>query len=210
MEFLTLKTAFLFSVSSVKRLSEICAFSVHPACLRLGEGGSSISLLPNPSFLPKVLPCSFVSRTLVIEPFHPPPHSSTEASRLHLICPVGALRRYISRTQQIRHQLFVCYGYSVQGQAVSKQRLAKWVVRLIELAYHSAGMPPPTGVVAHSTRGVPAVWALFKGASLEDVCARSSCLVIICDICQILSSGCCYNSLIYCPSNSRADVICLM
>lgn len=175
MESLTLKTAFLLSVSSVKRVSEIHALSVHPACLRLGEGGSSISLLPNPSFLPKVLPRSYVARPLVLEPFHPPPHNSAESARLHLICPVRALRRYISCTQQIRHtdQLFICYGDSVQGQAVSKQRLAKWVVRLIELAYHSAGMPPPQGVVAHSTRGMAASWALFKGASLEDVCAAA-------------------------------------
>ncbi len=61
----------------------------------------------------------------------------------------------------------------MQGQAVSKQRLAKWVVRLIELAYHSAGMTPPQGVVAHSTRGVDTSWALFRGASLEDVCAAA-------------------------------------
>ncbi len=175
MEFLTLKTAFLLAVSSVKRVSEIHAFSVHPACLRLGEEGSSITLLPNPSFLPKVLPRSFVSRPLVLEPFHPPPHNSAESARLHLICPVRALRRCISCTQQIRRsdQLFVCYGDSVQGQAVSKQRLAKWVVRLIELAYHSAGMTPPQGVVAHSTRGVATSWALFRGASLEDVCAAA-------------------------------------
>ncbi len=81
MEFLTLKTAFLLAVSSVKRVSEIHAFSVHPACLRLGEEGSSISLLPNPSFLPKVLPRSFVSRPLVLEPFHPPPHNFTGISK---------------------------------------------------------------------------------------------------------------------------------
>lgn len=175
MEFLTLKTAFLLSVSSAKRVSEIHAFSVHPACLRSGEEGSPMSPLPNPSFLPKVLPRSFVSRLLVLEPFHPPPHNSVESARLHLICPVRALRRYISCTQLIRHtdQLFVCYGDSVQGQAVSKQRLSKWVDRLIELAYHSAGMPPPQGVVAHSTRGVAVSWALFRGASLEDVCAAA-------------------------------------
>ncbi len=61
----------------------------------------------------------------------------------------------------------------MQGEAVSKQRLANWVVRLIELAYHSAGMTPPQGVVAHSTRGVSASWALFIGASREDVCAAA-------------------------------------
>ncbi len=115
MEFLILKTAFLLAVSSVKRVSEMHAFSVLPACLRLGEEGSSISLLPNPSFLPKVLPRSFVSRLLVLNPFHPPPHNSAESARLHLICPVRALRRYFSCTQQIMHsnQLFVCYGDSV-------------------------------------------------------------------------------------------------
>lgn len=151
-EFPTLKTAFILSVSSVKMVSEIHSFSVHPARLRLGEEGPSFSLLPNPSFLPKVLPHS---RPLVQEPFHPPPHNSVESARLHLICPVRALRRYISYTQELRHtdQLFVSYGRlcarpcSVQAEAGKKSRL-------IELAYHSAGMPPPNGVVPHSTRGV--------------------------------------------------------
>lgn len=175
LELLTLKTAFLLSIASIRRISELHALSVHPACLRLGEEDSSISLLPNPSFLPKVLPRSYVSRPLVLEPFHPPPHDSAEAARLHLICPVRALRRYITCTQQIRqtNQLFVCFGDSVRGQAVSKQRLARWVVRLIELAYHSMGRPPPKGVVAHSTRGMGASWALFKGASLEEVCVAA-------------------------------------
>ncbi len=87
-------------------------------CLRLGEEGPFISLLPNPSFLPKVLLRSFVSRPLVLKHFHPPPHNSAESARLHLICPVRALRRYISCTQQIRHsnQLFICYGDSVQAK----------------------------------------------------------------------------------------------
>ncbi len=36
------------------------------------------------------------------------------------------------------------------------------------------GIPHPTGVVAHSTRGVFASWALFEDASLEDVCAAAA------------------------------------
>ena len=61
----------------------------------------------------------------------------------------------------------------MQGQAVSKQRLVHWVVKAIELAYSSAGLAPPTGVVAHTTRGMAASWALFRGASLEEVCAAA-------------------------------------
>ena len=174
-ELLSLKTVFLLAIASAKRVSELRALSVHPACLRLGGEGSAISLLPNPAFLPKVLPRSFVARPLVLDPFLPPPHESPEAARLHLVCPVRALRSYIARTSSIRQtdQLFVCFGESVRGQAVSKQRLARWVVRAIELAYSSAGLAPPTGVVAHSTRGMAASWALFRGASLEEVCAAA-------------------------------------
>lgn len=175
LELLSLKTAFLLAMSSAKRVSELHALSVHPSCLRLGEDGSAVSLLPNPAFLPKVLPRSFVVRPLVLEPFHPPPHDSAEAARLHLLCPVRSLRAYIARTAPLRQtdQLFVCYGGAKQGHALSKQRLARWVVQAIALAYDAAGLPPPRRVVAHSTRGMATSWALFKGAPLEDVCAAA-------------------------------------
>ena len=172
LELLSLKVVFILPIASVKRGSELCALSVHPACLRLGGEGSAISLLRNLAFLLKVLPRSFVARPLVLDPFHPPPHESLEVSRLHLVCPVRALRGYIARTSSVRQsdQLCACFGGSVRGQAVSKQWLARWVVRAIELAYSSA---PPAGVVAHSTRGIVASWALFRGASLEEVCAAA-------------------------------------
>lgn len=72
-------------------------------------------------FMPKVLPCSFVSRPLVLEHFYPPLCDSAEAARLHLICRVRATTQQVGQTDQ----LFVCFGDSVQGQAVSKQHLAK-------------------------------------------------------------------------------------
>ncbi|KAI7798570.1 hypothetical protein IRJ41_007405 [Triplophysa rosa] len=152
-----------------ERVSELHALSVHPACQRLGDEGSSNSLLPIPHSCPvrRVLPRSNVSRPLVLESFYPPPHTSAEAARMHLLCPVRALRRYINCTKQIRrtNQLYVCFGDLVRGQPVSRQRLAKWMVRLTELAYHSMGMPPPEGVGAHSTRGMAASWELIRGAS---------------------------------------------
>ena len=174
-ELLSLKMVFLLAIASAKRVSELRALSVHPACMRLGGEGSAISLLPNPAFLPKVLSRFFVARPLVLDPFHPLPHESPEVARLHLVCLVWALRSYIACTSSSRQtdQLFVCFGEPVRDQAVSKQRLARWVVRAIELAYSSAALAPPTGVVAHSTRGMPASWALFRGASLEEVCAAT-------------------------------------
>ena len=64
LELLSLKTFFLLALASAKWVSELYALSVHPSCLRLGEEGSAVSLLPNPAFLPKVLPCSFVLKAL--------------------------------------------------------------------------------------------------------------------------------------------------
>ncbi|KAL0181255.1 hypothetical protein M9458_023661, partial [Cirrhinus mrigala] len=58
---------------------------------------------------------------------------------LALLCPVRALRTYVDRTRGFRcsEQLFVCFGGQQKGNAVSKQRLAHWVVDAITLAYES-------------------------------------------------------------------------
>ncbi len=67
-------------------------------------------------------------------------------------------------------QLLVCYGGQQKGKAVSKQRLAHWIVDAIALAYQSQGEPCPMGVRAHSTRSVASSYALAHGASLADIC----------------------------------------
>ena len=91
---------------------------------------------------------------------------------LALLCPVRALRLYVDRTRSFRtsDQLFVCYGGQQKGKAVSKQRMAHWIVDAIALAYESQGVPCPLGLRAHSTRGVASSWALAHGASLTDIC----------------------------------------
>ncbi|KAL0149369.1 hypothetical protein M9458_055407, partial [Cirrhinus mrigala] len=89
-----------------------------------------------------------------------------------LLCPVRALRIYVDRTRHFRRteQLFVCFGGQQKGNAVSKQRLAHWVVDAISLSYQNQGEPCPLGVRAHSTRSVASSYALAHGASLADIC----------------------------------------
>ncbi len=67
-------------------------------------------------------------------------------------------------------QLFVCHGGQQKGKAVSKQRLAHWIVDAVALAYQSQGEPCPLGVRAHSTGSVASSHALAHGASLADIC----------------------------------------
>ncbi|KAL0165659.1 hypothetical protein M9458_037503, partial [Cirrhinus mrigala] len=84
-----------------------------------------------------------------------------------------ALIVYVDRSRTFRHskQLFVCFGGQQKGNAVSKQRLAHWVVDAITLAYESHGESCPLGVRAHSTRSVASSYALAHGASLTDMTA---------------------------------------
>lgn len=76
---------------------------------------------------------------------------------LNLLCPVRALRVYVERSAPFRQseQLFVCFGGRTKGSPVTKQRLSRWIVDAISLAYASMGLQCLIGVRAHSTRAWP-------------------------------------------------------
>ncbi|KAK7921774.1 hypothetical protein WMY93_008676 [Mugilogobius chulae] len=138
-------------------------------------GDRVVHLLPSQAFLPKVLPRNYVAKPLVLSSFCPPPHSCVDDEKLHCLCPVRALRAYVDRTSSLRStdNLFVSYSTAALGKPVTKQRLSHWLVDLIAEAYSHLGEPPPQGVVAHSTRGMAASWALFRGVPLEEVCSAA-------------------------------------
>lgn len=170
------KTALLLALASAKRVSDIHALSVHPSCTQFAPDGAKVVLLPNAAYLPKVMPRSYQSMAIELFAFSPPPFTSEEQRRLHCLCPLRALRTYMSRTSEFRlcDQLFVCFARPARGKALSKQRLSHWIVEAIALAYSTRGMSLPVGLHAHSTRGMAASWALFKGVSLDQVCSAAS------------------------------------
>lgn len=63
--------------------------------------------------------------------------------RASLLCSVHALHIYLDHTQSFRRsdQLFVCFGGQQKGKALSKQRIAHWIVDAIFLAYQAEGLP---------------------------------------------------------------------
>ncbi len=133
-----------------------------------GPEYSHVVLRPRPGYVPKVPTTPFRDQVVNLQAL-----PSEEADpALALLCPVRALRIYVERTRSFRssEQLFVCYGGQQKGKAVSKQRLAHWIVDAVALAYQSQGEPCPMGVRAHSTRSVASSYALAHGASLADIC----------------------------------------
>ncbi len=72
---------------------------------------------------------------------------------------------------------YVPYRYSThtasckdKGHPVTKQRLSKWIVDAVMLAYSSLGLQCPIGVRAHSTRGIASSWAWSSGVSITEIC----------------------------------------
>ena len=175
LKFLTQKTVFLLAICSAKRVSELHALSVSEQCLRWKAEYSGVSLWPNPSFLPKVVNPQTVNQVIEISSFHP--ESAPTGDNLGNLCPIRALRTYVTRTQSLRHthsQLFVCYGGVKRGNPVSKQRLSHWVVDAIAQAYDSQSLPVPGNLVAHSTRSMATSWAALRGVSVAEICAAAS------------------------------------
>ncbi len=142
LKFLSLKTALLTALTSIKQVGDLQAFSVSEECLVFGPVYSHVVLRPRPGYVPKVPTTPFRDQVVNLQAL-----PSVEADpALALLCPVRALRIYVDRTRSVRssEQLFVCHGGQQKGKAVSKQRLAHWIVEAVALAYQSQGEPCPS------------------------------------------------------------------
>ncbi|KAL0162816.1 hypothetical protein M9458_042212, partial [Cirrhinus mrigala] len=136
---LSLKTALLTALTSVKRLGDLQALSVNSSCLVFGLADSQVVLRPRPGYMPKVPTTPFRDQVVTLQAIP----SQEGDPNLTLLCPVHALRIYLEHTQPFRcfEQLFVCYGGQQKGKAVSKQRISQWLGDTIRTAYQARGLP---------------------------------------------------------------------
>ncbi len=161
LKFISMKTLLLTALASIKRVGDLQAFSVLESCLEFGPADSSATLRPQPGYVPKVPTTPFRDQVGNIQAL---PLEEADPA-LALICPVHALRKYVDRTRSFRtsEQLFVCYGGQQKGEAVSKQRMAHWIVDAISLAYEAQGVPCPLRLCAGHPLEVlhrPGCWLL--------------------------------------------------
>ncbi len=128
---LSLKTALLLALASVKRVGDLQALSVNAACLEFGPNDSKVVLKPRLGYVPKVLSTPFRAFCLV---------------------------------QKVRTGF--CW-LRAKGGPVTKQRISRWLVDAITLAYSSLGLQCIIGVRAHSTRGIASYWSWSSGVSIS-------------------------------------------
>ncbi len=174
---LLLKTALLLALASVKRVGDLQTLSTSPACLEFGPNDSKAVLKPRHGYVPKVLSTPFRAQVITLSALPP----SEEDRELSLLCPVRALRIYFERSAPFRHteQLFVSFGNRTKGHPVTKQRLSKWIVDAVMLAYSSLGLQCPVGVRAHSTRGIASSWAWSSGVSITEICTAAGWATLV-------------------------------
>ncbi len=161
LKFLSMKTLLLTALASIKRVGDLQAFSVDESCLEFGPADSSATLRPRPGYVPKVPTTPFRDQVVNLQAL--PWRRQTQPwlrSVLYVHCDSTWIELGASGTSE---QLFVCYGGQQKGNAVSKQRMAHWIVDAITLAYEAQGVPCPLRLRAHSTRGVASSWALARG-----------------------------------------------
>ena len=168
LKYLTLKTVFLIALSSVKLVGDLHALSVSPTCLEFGPNDSKVILKPRHGYIPKAIGTPFRAQIISLSAL---PASDGEDSD-SLLCPVRALRAYITRSAAFRRseQLFVSFGGRTKGLAASKHSLSRWIVDAIAAAYASKHLQCPMGIRAHSTRGMASSWAWSGGISIHDIC----------------------------------------
>ncbi|XDV25396.1 hypothetical protein PO909_029318 [Leuciscus waleckii] len=171
LKYLTFKTVFLIALSSVKRVGDLHALSVNAACLEFGPNDSIVILKPRHVYVPKVMGTPFRAQVISLSAL---PASGSEVDS-NLLCPVRALRNYITRSAAFRRseQLFVSFGGRTKGLAASKHSLSRWIVDAIAAAYASRNLQCPLGIRAHSTRGMASSWAWSSGISIHDICTAA-------------------------------------
>ncbi len=123
---LTLKVILLMALTSLKRVGDLQALSINEMCMDFTPGLVKVTLRPWPGYVPKVLSTSFRSQVVTLHSFHPPPFASGEDERLHMLCPVQALKIYVDQSSLWRQspQFLVCFGAGLRVHATSKHRIS--------------------------------------------------------------------------------------
>ena len=168
--FLTWKTAFLLSLASGKRSSELHALDV--TRIAWTQDYKEAYLYPVPGFIPKVLraaegsadfrPLHLLSLRDIVDP------RDVDVQ----LCPLRALRHYEAATKELRLAEKRLFLSSLKPhQAVCKQTVAGWLKKTVHYAYKLKDIESrrAAGIRSHEIRAIAASLAVRKNISLSEV-----------------------------------------
>ena len=162
---ITIKTVFLVAIASGHRVSTLQALSVDPGHIRWEPSG--VRLIPRADFIAK----NQSQNSPMVEIFLPSLSSFSSVSEDKVWCPVRALRWYLDKMKHKRTSSSLFVTTIEPFRSASKATIARWIVECIKSAGSDALLSDR--VRAHDTRSVSSSWALFNGASLQDIQAAA-------------------------------------
>ena len=165
---LSMKTAFLLTMATARRVSEIHAFSIDKEHLRFSSVDGSLTLRTQVGFLAKnQLP--FKAPDSIFIPRLPKSHKSNNFNRL--LCPVRAVKIYLKRTKSIRGNRTRLFIPTKGNHDINKSTISSWVKFTIKKAYKSISNRhiPLFKPRAHELRALSASWAYFNFIPLDEV-----------------------------------------
>ena len=169
---LTLKTAFLLALASVKRRSEIHAW-VKNKISNLGQW-EKVALFPSSDFIAKkqlaregsqsVSPVTIPALTTIVD---------GQFKEDRTLCPVWALRYYLDRTKDLRGSRSLRFISFKKGHTsdIRPATLSSWLKQTILLCYKQADQQALdlVQVKAHDIRAFAASKAFYGGVSVDQI-----------------------------------------
>ena len=152
------------------RVSEIHALSTKEGHLRFSNG--AVSLLPRAGFLAKNQTLDFTPKPIVL----PDLRKASGSPDCGPWCPVRALKYYLQKTERLRlrpdgtteDRLFLITVSPFTP--AKKSTMARWIIQVIkESLSRQESQLAGSHVRAHDLRAQMASWALYKGASIQEV-----------------------------------------
>ena len=169
---LTLKTAFLLTLASGKRRSEIHAWVANKVS-NLGQW-EKVALFPSSDFIAKnqlaregfqsVSPVTIAALTTIVD---------RQFKEDRTLCPVRALRYYLDRTKDLRGSRSLLFISFKKGHTsdIRPATLSSWLKQTILLCYKQADQQALdlVQVKAHDIRAFAASKAFYGGVSVDQI-----------------------------------------
>ena len=135
---------------------------MEPGHLRWENSG--VRLIPKASFITKNQTASSGSVEIF---FLPSLASLSSVEEDKVWCPVRALKWYLNRTKSLRSASDLFVTTTAPHRAAFKDTVSRWLIECIKLTGDE--VLQAGSIRAHDTRSLSTSWALFNGATIEQI-----------------------------------------
>ena len=137
---LSVKTVFLVTLATARRVSEVLAFAIDSDHLRFSNLDSSLILRTQVGFLAKNQLPSRAPDSITIPKLSNFCRKSDNFNRM--LCPVRAVKIYLNKTKSLRKHRTILFIPTQGDQDLAKSTLSRWVKYAVKHAYGSISKNP--------------------------------------------------------------------